>query len=453
MISWLWGIVLCLALLAGCGGPYGSLVHNDQYPSASLADGDELLGEELSSKHLEELYAKSGIAGRDPSLEAELRKWEHQVKFDVPIQMNKQVKAYLVYFSTERKAVIQRFLARSTRYLPLIKGTFQEYGLPEDLAYLAMIESGFNPNACSPAGACGMWQFIKSTGLRYGLVIDGRVDERRDPVKSTRAAAKYLSDLYKQFGSWYLAAASYNCGERRVEQELRKNHHRNFWELSANRCLPNETKNYVPQMIAATIIAKNPERFGFSQVPYEAPLTPAEQVQLAQAAKDTGRPSQVNRVVAARLAPLPQKGGEASYSQPQHPSTGRVSRPRPSDHKSRAHSKDPKKHATRLAQAKGSKRQANHAYTASLFGNPAATLHQDRAKKNKATRPGSVTAQKKKSGHRVISKSKDRSPALLARRGEAKYAKAKVRQKRNSAKKDVKQTRIKSKPLVVSELR
>jgi hypothetical protein len=425
----------------------------DQYPSASLADSDELLGGELSSKRLEDLYAKSGIAGWDPSLEAELRKWEHQVKFDVPIQMNKQVKAYLVYFSTERKAVIQRFLTRSTRYLPLIKETFQEYGLPEDLAYLAMIESGFNPNAYSPAGACGMWQFIKGTGLRYGLVIDGQVDERRDPVKSTRAAAKYLSDLYKQFGSWYLAAASYNCGERRVEKELRKNHHRNFWELSANRCLPDETKNYVPQLIAATIIAKNPERFGFSHVPSEPPLTPADKVQLAQAAKDTGRPSKGNQAVAARIAPLPQKGGEPSYSQPQRQSTGRLSVARQADAKTRTHSNNPKKQATRVAQAKDGKRRADHAYTASLLGNPAATPHKDRAKKNKATRPGSLTAQKKKSTHRVISKSKTRSPALLAKKGEAKYAKAKVRQKGSSGKKTVKQTRTKSKPLVVSGLR
>jgi len=453
MIPWLWGIVLCLGLLAGCGGPNGSLVHVDPYPTASLAESDELLGEELSSKRLEELYAKSGIPGWDPSLEAELRKWEHQVKFDVPIQINKQVKAYLVYFSTERKAVIQRHLARSTRYLPLIKETFREYGLPEDLAYLAMIESGFNPNAYSHAGACGMWQFIKGTGLRYGLVIDGQVDERRDPVKSTRAAAKYLSDLYKQFGSWYLAAASYNCGERRVERELRKNHHRNFWELSDNRCLPNETKNYVPQMIAATIIAKNPEKFGFSRVPYEPPLSPADKVQLAQAAEVTARPGMGNQVVAASLAPLPQKGREISYSQAQGKSTGRVAVTRQADAKTRTHSNNPKKQETRVAQAKGSKRQADRVYTASLLGSPSAATNKDRAGKNKAARPGSVTAQKKKSNHRVISKSKDRSPALLARRGEAKYAKAKTRQKSSPGSKNVKQTRTKSKPLVVSELR
>ena len=230
------------------------------------------LTEELSAKRLEELYAKSGIPGWDPSLEEELKNWEHQVKFDVPIQMNKQVRAYLVYFSTERKAVITRYLSRSTRYLPMIKEVFQEAGLPEDLAYLAMIESGFNNKAYSPAAASGMWQFIKGTGLRYGLAIDSYVDERRDPEKATRAAAKYLLDLYKQFGSWYLAAASYNCGEGRVQRELNQSNHKNFWELSANMCLPTETKNYVPQMIAATIIAKNPEKFGFKNVPYLPPV-------------------------------------------------------------------------------------------------------------------------------------------------------------------------------------
>lgn len=277
MLSWLMGIVVCLALLAGCGGGHNVNVAKvepaAQEPVALTPDvPDEALTEELSGKRLEELYAKSGIPGWDPSLEAELKNWEHQVKFDVPIQMNKQVRAYLVYFSTERKGVIRNYLARSSRYIPMIKGVFEEYGLPEDLAYLAMIESGFNNKATSPAAACGMWQFIKGTGLRYGLTIDSYLDERRDPEKATRAAAKYLLDLYKQFGSWYLAAASYNCGEGRVQRELDQSNHKNFWELSANMCLPTETKNYVPQMIAATIIAKNPEKFGFKNVPYQPPL-------------------------------------------------------------------------------------------------------------------------------------------------------------------------------------
>jgi membrane-bound lytic murein transglycosylase D len=276
MLSWLMGIVLCLALLAGCGGSSVNLVKMEPLPEETVALApdvpDASLTEELNSKRLEELYAKSGIPGWDPSLEEELKQWEHQVRFDVPIQMNKQVRAYLVYFSTERKGVIRNYLSRSTRYLPMIKEVFEEYGLPEDLAYLAMIESGFNNKATSPAAACGMWQFIKGTGLRYGLTIDSYVDERRDPEKATRAAAKYLLDLYKQFGSWYLAAASYNCGEGRVQRELDQSKHKNFWELSANMCLPTETKNYVPQMIAATIIAKNPEKFGFKNVPYQGPM-------------------------------------------------------------------------------------------------------------------------------------------------------------------------------------
>ena len=278
MFSWGMGVVLCLLLLlTGCGGGQQNLVKQEIAPMEATVSpvdtgADESLTEELSAKRLEELYAKSGIPGWDPGLEEELKKWDHQVKFDVPIHTNRQVRAYLVYFSTERKETIRRYLSRSTRYLPMIKATFQEYGLPEDLAYLAMIESGFNANAYSHAHACGMWQFIKGTGVRYGLTVDSYQDERRDPEKSTKAAAKYLLDLYKQFGSWYLAAASYNCGEGRVQRELNQSSHKNFWELSDNQCLPNETKNYVPQMIAATIIAKNPEKFGFKNIPYQPPL-------------------------------------------------------------------------------------------------------------------------------------------------------------------------------------
>jgi membrane-bound lytic murein transglycosylase D len=266
----------------GCGGGQANLAKVDTSPPAAVAapetvdlggdQEDSSLMEQLSAQRLEELYAKSGIPGWDPAVEEELKKGDARLKIDVPIHVNKQVKAYLVYFSTERKNVIRRYLARSTRYLPMIQEIFQEHGLPEDLAYLAMIESGFNPHAYSHAHACGMWQFIRGTGLRYGLSINDYVDERRDPEKSTHAAAKYLLDLYKQFGSWYLAAASYNCGEGRVQRELNNSTHKSFWDLAGNQCLPNETKNYVPQMIAATLIAKNPEKFGFQGVPHLPPL-------------------------------------------------------------------------------------------------------------------------------------------------------------------------------------
>ncbi len=279
MNPWWAGVLILCGLLVGCSGQ-SNLTNVETPPPAAVVqepvdlggEQEDSLTEQLSSERLEELYAKSGIPGWDPAVEEELRKGDQRLKIDVPIHVNKQVKAYLVYFSTERKNIIRKYLARSTRYLPMIREIFQEHGLPEDVAYLAMIESGFNPHAYSHAHACGMWQFIRGTGLRYGLAINDYVDERRDPEKSTHAAAKYLLDLYKQFGSWYLAAASYNCGEGRVQKELNNSNHKNFWELSANQCLPGETKNYVPQMIAATLIAKNPEKFGFKGVPYLPPL-------------------------------------------------------------------------------------------------------------------------------------------------------------------------------------
>ena len=278
MISWWAGILLLCALLAGCGGGKKTAVKPPPAPvpdytiKEATADQEESLAEQLSENRLEELLAKSGLHREDPALEEELKKWDQTLKIDVPVTRNKQVKAYLIYFTTERKNTIRKYLSRSSRYLPMIREVFQEHGLPEDLAYLAMIESGFNPHAYSHAHACGMWQFIQGTGRRYGLAINNYQDERRDPVKSTQAAAEYLLDLYKQFGSWYLAAASYNCGEGRVQREIDASTHKNFWELSANQCLPGETKNYVPQMIAATIIAKNPEKFGFKNIPYLPPL-------------------------------------------------------------------------------------------------------------------------------------------------------------------------------------
>lgn len=278
MTSWCACILLLCALLTGCGKGKLAARRHMPAPQPEVAQDEapdvqqEALTEQLSAQRLEELYAKSGIKGQDPALEAELKKWDQALKTDVPVSSNKEVKAYLVYFTTDRKQVMRNYLARSTRYLPLIQEIFQEHGLPEDLAYLAMIESGFNPYAYSPAHAAGMWQFISGTGRRYGLAVDNYVDERRDPVKSTHAAAKYLLDLYKQFGSWYLAAASYNCGEGRVAREINGSNNKNFWDLSNNQCLPTETKNYVPQMIAATIIAKNPEKFGFTKIPYLPPI-------------------------------------------------------------------------------------------------------------------------------------------------------------------------------------
>ncbi|MBM4286813.1 MAG: hypothetical protein FJ135_01470 [Deltaproteobacteria bacterium] len=275
-------LIALLWLLPTCGGNRKVVSQPDTLKPADTEEqlvldvedeSEEALVGVLSNERLEKLYSQSSVPGLDESFEQEMKKWELQKTFDMPIQVNKQVRNYIYYFSTDRKEIFSRYLSRSTRYLPMIKKIFAEYGLPEDLAYLAMIESGYSNRARSHANAVGMWQFIRGTAVRYGLTVDNTIDERRDPEKATRAAAEYLLDLYKRFGSWYLAAASYNCGEGRVQREINNNYDlKNFWDLSNNFRLPTETKNYVPQMIAATIIAKSPEKYGFKNIPYQPPL-------------------------------------------------------------------------------------------------------------------------------------------------------------------------------------
>jgi membrane-bound lytic murein transglycosylase D len=154
----------------------------------------------------------------------------------------------------------------------MIHEHLREAGLPEDLAYLAMIESGFNERAYSRARAVGIWQFISATGKNYGLKINGYVDERRDPIKSTRAATAYLSTLYEEFGSWHLAVAGYNAGEGKIRRAIKKYKTTDFWEIAQGRYLKLETKRYVPKLIAAIIISKEPEKYGFKDIQYQPPL-------------------------------------------------------------------------------------------------------------------------------------------------------------------------------------
>lgn len=196
------------------------------------------------------------------------------VSYDIPIVVNEQVEYFLDYFQTKIRKRFSLWLARSSQYTPMIKQIMREHGLPEDLVYLAMIESGFSTKAYSRAHAAGMWQFIRETGQRYGLKINAWVDERKDPIKSTRAAARYLSDLFNQFGSWYLAAAGYNAGEGKIAKALTMYNAQNYWEITAEHCryIKDETKQYVPKMIAAALIAKEPEKYGFVDIPYQAPL-------------------------------------------------------------------------------------------------------------------------------------------------------------------------------------
>jgi membrane-bound lytic murein transglycosylase D len=197
-----------------------------------------------------------------------------KVSFDLPIVINEQVEYFIDYFQTKLRNRFALWMSRSSRYIPMMKKILSDQGLPEDLVYLAMIESGFSTKAYSRAHAAGPWQFIRETGERYGLRVSSWVDERKDPVKSTKAAARHLSDLFNRFGSWYLAAAGYNAGEGKISRALNMYNAQNYWEITADHCryIKEETKQYVPKMIAAALIAKEPEKYGFNSIPYQNPL-------------------------------------------------------------------------------------------------------------------------------------------------------------------------------------
>ena len=188
---------------------------------------------------------------------------------DVPIDYTPEVEGSIRFFQTEGRETFERWLSRSGAYLPMIREVFRNAGLPQDLAYKAMIESGFNPRATSRARAVGMWQFVRHTATLYGLRRNFYVDERRDPEKSTRAAARHVHYLYTLFEDWRLAIAAYNCGQGRLNRAIRKSGTRDFWKIDS---LPKETRNHLPRFMAVVVISKAPERFGFDGVVYQQPV-------------------------------------------------------------------------------------------------------------------------------------------------------------------------------------
>ncbi len=191
---------------------------------------------------------------------------------DLPLVMTDQVAGYINYFSTRGRGTLEHALARSGRYEDMIRRTLREAGVPQELIYLAQAESGFHPLAVSRAGARGMWQFMGSRAKGYGLERSWWVDDRQDPEKATRAAAHHLKDLYNEFGDWYLAMAAYNSGPGTVQSAVKRTGYADFWELYNRNVLPKETRNYVPIIVAVTIMAKNPAQYGLDSVVKEKPV-------------------------------------------------------------------------------------------------------------------------------------------------------------------------------------
>ncbi|HYB94182.1 MAG TPA: LysM peptidoglycan-binding domain-containing protein [Vicinamibacterales bacterium] len=237
---------------------------------AALATGDGFSETKSEPAAIDSLLAIETFESNKPNpataetVQADLESTTH----DIPIPTNDRVLRYVELFQGRLREFLTEGLSRGVQYLPMIQATFRAEGLPLDLAYIPLIESAFKPSALSKAKARGVWQFMRGTALENGLKADWYLDERADPVKSTRAAAKYLKTLFNMFEDWHLAMASYNGGPGRVKRALTRSRQNDFWKLTAStRYLPRETREYVPMILAAVIIAKNPAQYGFDIKP------------------------------------------------------------------------------------------------------------------------------------------------------------------------------------------
>lgn len=192
--------------------------------------------------------------------------------FDLPVTYNKKVSYWMNFYQTKGAKWFREWLVRSNKYMPFIQKELNNAGMPQDLVHMVMIESGFSPNAESIAAAVGPWQFIAPTANRYGLQTNWWLDERKDWRKSTQAAIRYMKDLFREFESWYLVAASYNMGEGGLRRQIQKHQTKDYWSLVKKNALPNETQEYVPKILAAMIIAKAPSLYGFRDIETQEPL-------------------------------------------------------------------------------------------------------------------------------------------------------------------------------------
>src|SRR6202521_2051324 len=237
---------------------------------AALQQGDGFAEQKSEPAPIDE--ANELTPAVDQNVKAKAEAEIKSTRSGLPLVMTDQVAGYINYYSNRGRGTLERALARSGRYEDMIRRTLQEEGVPQELIYLAQAESGFHPLAVSRAGARGMWQFMGSRAKGYGLERSWWVDDRQDPEKATRAAAHHLKDLYNQFGDWYLAMAAYNSGPGRVQSAVKRTGYADFWELYRRNVLPKETRNYVPIIVAVTIMAKNPAQYGLDSVVKEKPV-------------------------------------------------------------------------------------------------------------------------------------------------------------------------------------
>jgi membrane-bound lytic murein transglycosylase D len=252
---------------------------NQLYPGGPNADSDSSQEAQQGAQQKSEPapidITNDATNGTTPAADAGVKaKAQAEIKntrSDLPLMMTDQVAGYITYFSGRGRGTFERAFARSGRYHDMIVSTLKQEGVPQDLIYLAQAESGFHPLAVSRVGARGIWQFMASRGRGYGLNHSMWVDDRQDPEKSTRAAARHLKDLYNQFGDWYLAMAAYNSGPGTVQAAVKRTGYADFWELYRRNVLPKETRNYVPIIMAMTIMTKNPSQYGLDQVAMDRP--------------------------------------------------------------------------------------------------------------------------------------------------------------------------------------
>jgi membrane-bound lytic murein transglycosylase D len=270
------------------------------YEATALAQGDGFTEQkQYESATIDDLLALSTFEPPAPTQEtqaavaADLEALTH----DIDIPLNARVLSFVQLFSGRLKGFLEEGLSRGAQFLPMIQDVFRAEGLPLDLAYVPLVESAFKPSALSRAKARGIWQFMQGTGLENGLKHDWYIDERADAEKATRAAAKYLKTLYATFGDWHLALASYNGGPGRVQRAIKRSGRDDFWKLSAStKFLPRETRDYVPLILAAVIIARNPAQYGLDVQPVEMPrfetITLPMAVDLRRIAEWIGTPVQ-----------------------------------------------------------------------------------------------------------------------------------------------------------------